>query len=603
MIAFLRTLERLGLAPPSQQQIYREPDAGNGATAYFAAETRISDRPVVVAEYHWADLSKVRSGFLSILRNFFQVAADAPDVVYTCLGPADSDGNNRDHWLLRCLRALLALAFWVIYFPIMAINIAYAAFVVGFALHARTVPGVTPGTFAESSVVVSALVAGLAIMLLLKWSATTAYFRALALMALAVVVVGFWLGAASPLLFKERLTYRALAAKFNGTLDSLWAIVMATGLLFLLLTPILLFRFWDRRRAILLAFCAVFLVFRFWLLLITTLWLIFLTSIFDRQTYQSLISDIGGPIRFISLLWFEMATVGLAILVTLAIHRRRTEYGLHNIPHSGYPRLIVPSALLVLTYVLNVAGIATICWCNCATLWPGCQQPSCSFVYGSSTWIIQNAAILLTLGGMLLQLGESHFKIVIDLLNYFQSERGHHCPSPIEAMRSVFHVRAQASNEFRPKLQQGMKSILVDIEGQHGPFERTVLVGHSLGSMIAIEALRDGLPASERLGRLELVTLGSPYRSIFNYYFPHMFQPVAAGLLPGIAGWTNIFRENDFVGVRLSDDDKALEEISEPPLGHTGYLVQDSVVAEIARRISAPGTRPQSGRSRVEDAP
>ncbi len=588
IMGFLSTLERLGLSPASHQQIYREPQTCGRGVAYFSAQTRINERPAVVAEFHWADLSKVRSGFLSILRNFFQFAVDAPDIIYTCLGPGGVDARKSDDVLLRCLRSLLALAVWIIYFPILAINLGYAALVAGFALHARSMSGVTPGSFAEITVAASSLVAGLAILLFLRRPAIDRYFRALAIMTLGVVVVGFCLGVAGPIIFKNRLTYRVLAAKFNGTLDLLWLIVMTTGFLFLLLTPLLLLRFWQRRHAILLAFTAAFLVFRFWLLLITTLWLIFLTSIFDRQTYQSLISDIGGPIRFISLLWFEMGAVGFAILVALAVHMRRTHQGLLKIAHAGYPRLIVPSSILILTYILNVAGLATVCWCNCAELWPGCRQPNCSVVYGSSAWIIQNAAILLTLGGLLLQLGESHFKVVIDILNYFHSDRGHRRVNPAEAMSSVFHFQPQDRTEFRPKLQQRLIALVADLDAQNGPFDRTILVGHSLGSMIAIEALRDELLRGNRLGSLELVTLGSPYQSIFNHYFPHMFTRASADLLPGDTGWTNIYRENDFVGTKLTEDNAGLNEISEAPHGHTNYLLQDSVVTQIARRVSAP---------------
>src|SRR6478736_2954443 len=52
---------------------------------YFSERAEINRIPVVVAEMFWSDLSTMRTGLLSNLRNFCRLAADAPDIIYASL--------------------------------------------------------------------------------------------------------------------------------------------------------------------------------------------------------------------------------------------------------------------------------------------------------------------------------------------------------------------------------------------------------------------------------------------------------------------------------------------------------------------------------------
>lgn len=581
---FTRTLSRVALMPPGQQQGYREPGTADPEFGYFVSEGTIGDSPAVIAECYWADLSQMHRGFLSALRNFFQFIVDAPDIIYSCLGPRVVGEASRDYLVLRGLRAILALALWLVYFPVVAVNVAYAAYVMGFALHARWVPGVTPGSAASTTIIVTSGVAAAIVLLVSCQRRFSPYFRALAIMTLAI-----FLAAVSFVLWEQRnpsglITYRTLAAAFNGGLNLLWLAVLVSGFVYLALMPLLLPFFWQRRRAIVLGFAAMFLVCRFWLLLITTIWLIFLNSVFDPQTYKSLLTDIGGPIRFISLLWLDLALTGLVLLAALAMHMLHTWRSRAGVQQAGYPRLVVPASVLILAPALQVAGLAAVCWCNCAMFWPGCPQPACDLIYGPSEWIIANAALLLGVGGLVVQLGQGHFKIALDIVNWFKSDRGHRCINPLEAMTSVLFYKPEEAEMFRVKVRARLDALIDDLSRTAGPFERTILVAHSLGSMIAIGALRGGERHGD-VGRLELITLGSPYSSIFAHYFPHIFPAAGPALLPGVAAWTNIYRENDYVGTTLTDGRCGVAEVRHPALGHLDYLRHDGVVAEVVGRV------------------
>ena len=94
---------------------------------------------------------------------------------------------------------------------------------------------------------------------------------------------------------------------------------------------------------------------------------------------------------------------------------------------------------------------------------------------------------------------------------------------------------------------------------------------------------------------IELVTMGSPYRSIFNHYFPHMFPPPSPEGLAGVSSWTNIYRENDFVGTDLGVGNGDIEDIAEPPRGHIGYFSDEAVAKKIAL-LALMGRTGQSAR-------
>ena len=124
--------------------------------------------------------------------------------------------------------------------------------------------------------------------------------------------------------------------------------------------------------------------------------------------------------------------------------------------------------------------------------------------------------------------------------------------------------------------------MLADLNAQKGPFDKVVFAAHSLGSIILIDVARLHNEPSAGMVDTELVTMGSPYQSIFRHYFPHMFAPAA---LPSVTTWTNIYRENDYVGTTMSSPGSDVTEHALPPRGHLGYFSDKDAVAVIVERI------------------
>ncbi len=149
-------------------------------------------------------------------------------------------------------------------------------------------------------------------------------------------------------------------------------------------------------------------------------------------------------------------------------------------------------------------------------------------------------------------------------------------------------------------------------EGRAGPL---AVVGHSLGSVIALSALDgwdgtfDGREAGGRL-EVDLVTLGSPLVPLAKS-FPHLYgtsRPDSGCLvLPTVRSWLNLYRGADIIGQDFDPEmikrilranpglAKRLEQRNISNGGHGGYFADDRVATALvqwlftAPAIPAPG--------------
>ena len=69
-----------------------------------------------------------------MLTNFFNLVADAPSTIYAYLAPNTSGDDTRDYLVLRLPRSIVAFAFWLIYYPIIALNLTFGVIVFCYAL-------------------------------------------------------------------------------------------------------------------------------------------------------------------------------------------------------------------------------------------------------------------------------------------------------------------------------------------------------------------------------------------------------------------------------------------------------------------------------------
>ena len=138
------------------------------------------------------------------------------------------------------------------------------------------------------------------------------------------------------------------------------------------------------------------------------------------------------------------------------------------------------------------------------------------------------------------------------------------------------------------------------------------VVGHSLGSVIALSALEgwDGaLDGGGPDGRLEvdLVTLGSPLGALAEG-FPHLYgtgRPDGGRVaLPTVRSWLNLYRGADIIGRDLDREMTERFERANPGLaarfrqenvsngGHGGYFADDRVATTLIEWLFTAPARP-----------
>lgn len=146
--------------------------------------------------------------------------------------------------------------------------------------------------------------------------------------------------------------------------------------------------------------------------------------------------------------------------------------------------------------------------------------------------------------------------------------------------------------------------------------DRLDIVAHSQGTVIAIDLIkREGaewlstMQERHTAPAIRLVTMGSPYRHIYQHYFPSSFQPIdsksaMAKRGPETGGvlseWINIFRTDDFVGTHIGTGTWP-EEHPVPANGHTMYWVDRHVIErlqeflnlhEVRKHLQQDGSHP-----------
>ncbi|MDZ4790174.1 MAG: hypothetical protein SGJ17_03050 [Hyphomicrobiales bacterium] len=585
LMAFMDSLVGLGLAPPSKTQtLHTAPVETASAThTYFVDRRSIAGRDTVVAEMFWSDLSPVRTGFMASLLNFFQLISDAPDIVYAALGPRNDNGVWKDNPVLRVIRSVFALAFWVIYFPIIAFNIAYAILILGFGIHNWRDPArITIESEATLTALITAAVA-IPILLLIKRLDIGRYLNTI----FNITIFSLLLTAALCYYHSEigdTVRYRHVSDRLNFVLALLWLIPIIASAAFLALLPALMIGFSKRRKSFLLAFATGYIIIRFWLLLISSIWLIFLANFLDLTVFESLIAQIKASLRLLSLVTLDVIVIAIAFVSAVVAHTKQSKIAVKTGKARTFKRLIIPLSVPIAATVLSIIWVAAIYFCNCDN---ECVYQPCTWMNTATARILINATLVLGLAGAFLQLLEGGFDVAGDIVNYFKSNIGHRIANPFYAMASVFNYKPYKYENFGQLLQQRLEALGQNLSTEYGPFARVCFVTHSLGSMIAIDTLRK---TQMNAGGVEvsLVTMGSPYKNIFNYYFPHLFPPLYPQDMPALTRWMNIYRANDYVGGAVSFEGGILvQEREKSAKGHLGYFTDPEVMVEFKDWLKA----------------
>jgi hypothetical protein len=205
----------------------------------------------------------------------------------------------------------------------------------------------------------------------------------------------------------------------------------------------------------------------------------------------------------------------------------------------------------------------------------------------SSRLVVQITVPVITVLGFLFRKGlGSWLHIMADITNHFFRPHST-CPWPWkptdDPRPEAFTRQWRSGARFRRVLEEIVRS---------GHVSHVTVVAHSQGTMTAIDMLRLDWAARLLAGReVYLMTMGSPFTNLYQYYFPHRYPPLftdrdqlthawGSSLRRTVRAWTNIYRVDDFIGTRIAGDRAGEFPINRcfAPGGHTAYWQQREIV-------------------------
>jgi hypothetical protein len=249
--------------------------------------------------------------------------------------------------------------------------------------------------------------------------------------------------------------------------------------------------------------------------------------------------------------WFQVAPVAFLFSLGLGV---KTFMWLWNWKRKEATPAI---ADLVGSWPLPVAAIITALVCGAAVLtalevWPPELNPP--------LWLVSAVTVLLSLlifAARSLQEPIRHgLDLACDVTLYFRG-------------RSWASDRKHRSDEILKARFTAVADALLTAVGD----DRLVVVAHSQGTVIAADALRGW----SNTPKVDLLTMGSPLRSLDATFFPKGFGDIVEAVGSKAKSWVNLYREDDYVGRQLGGvTDKKIDGS-----GHEGYWTDPSVLSEL----------------------
>jgi hypothetical protein len=147
----------------------------------------------------------------------------------------------------------------------------------------------------------------------------------------------------------------------------------------------------------------------------------------------------------------------------------------------------------------------------------------------------------------------------------------------LRAIGDVIHGREAFGNSRRLEQQLAVRLRTVIRYAYDQKIGPVAVVGHSLGAIIAMTALKEPLMGSDgKEVTFDLITMGSPLL-ILRERFVHIYSDArwSNWKLPGVRRWLNLYRAGDPIGRELGVSDA--EEVNIENGGHSFYFEDDDV--------------------------
>jgi hypothetical protein len=631
-----------GYATPAVPPEEAPPEADSVFPVHIrsAAVTAGADEPeqAVIAEVYWADLSRIREGvfhsILALISTIFLVRFISDQAAVMPLEPTTARAN-RARAAARWLRAALYLSAWLLNGPIAALCLLLACVLavdnvllpyLGF----QPISPVAHEMVFMSVGLAAGLVGGIAWFYgrRANWGSTwMRVWGALALTGLifagvvavheqlapsaqdgAVRAVAAWVGTTTTQAPEGANPARA-AGPVPPQLHGPTFLLAGIRSIFVLICIVVLlalfpwgFGLWQApkewRPAFGASYATALLQIALWMLIIPGLALSAIATLVKDPPLREHLGRLFGRIEgeFALFLVVAMILGGLAVAVWVSRSRWVKRYP------GGYPfpqpppdiaRLIVHVLIIGSLIVLN----ASVCVLAMVSAFVDIRPDLIP-----ATWAAAIAAPLFALVLGYFGTGlRNALHIITDIINHFYRRR-ERFPYPWgpEDRPGVpdFEIQQKIEARFRAVLKALLKDPHVT---------RLSVVSHSQGTIIAVDVFslssmtrvyKDWLTGRlDQVGKLNLITMGSPLTHLYQHYFPDRYDPLAspawADLRDTLARWVNIYRIDDYIGTFVEVPAQGWPAPNRPihAGGHTEYWDQPAVFQAVCAREphSLPG--------------
>ena len=155
---------------------------------------------------------------------------------------------------------------------------------------------------------------------------------------------------------------------------------------------------------------------------------------------------------FLSTWWFEVVVIAATFALSLLAYQLQWRTVSNASTPKPFPRLIAQSVFPYVAIFLSVTTLAAYVSCKRPEFLPDLLReylnPICGCEDLAAGEIVKNAAILLGVDSLLVQLAHSGFAPVLVVLNFVKSERGHRRANPLSALAMHMDLFACPQTEF-----------------------------------------------------------------------------------------------------------------------------------------------------------
>ena len=590
---------------------------------------KFDDQNIELSEVFWGDLSRVRRGWVGVIRGIFQILFGLRYVAYIA---ADQPGPAA-YWLKR----LGLISSKILHGPVLAITFFLSMLVVAVCGTQLLWPESYKTDLWTQVVLISCCVFALVFALIGNritrsrvierfwfWvNITTAFVGGLLLLRAYYLDIHF------AHVFHECPDHPGLlwyCRTLLVLLGMLWFIEIQVIVAMAICWFVALGHPRSYRPALHVAFLLPALAVGIWGQALPLLWVSAKEGVSRVASVPEFSKVFDDALPFLGVQLLMMAIFGVALAAVLA----RYFYWRKGITKQKFkdgqraPRLIVNASLQIVLAICTAAGVAMV---SALCVLQLMQEDYTKYWLGMLMVDVNRYAVsvLVPMGGLIVLLVphlRPGFDMLLDVVNhfYFRSTKVQDAlddDDEFDIAETTFENGALFFSR-RDSLHLRMKRILAYYRDSCSHHPELIIISHSQGTMVAIEVLNDEEVAwlNNSFSSVTLVTMGSPLKHMYQHYFGHCYpkldQPFWSSLRRRIDRWVNICRVDDFVGVDLDFPDQGEKQqgasaaIFTPtlysnhavgPRGHTSYWSDREVLRILSRHLFGQDRKRESHRA------